>query len=1472
MREEADALSDAADYRAAAAGWERLAGALREAGGPDVLSARSAWSRAASAAADIREGEDAARPEALAAAAALAEALGPGSPEALFAGAAAARLMDDRASSLAEFGRLEGLSRESLGPLHPQTLSAMAARGSLLSGRGGSPAEGGRVLEEALVLQEAELGASHPDTLWTLSALAGARLYAGDDAAAARLYRRALAAQLLTRAPDGYDAAAICHNLSQALAGQGEAENAEAVAAAERGLDIAGRALGPDSGLALALGEAYASALFESRDMAGALAAYRAAAEAQARALGAEDPMTLSTLNNYGVAMLNSGDARGGLALLRDVLEALGRTEGPDAYATLMAAGSVADALAMTGDRDGSVAMYRRAADGLAGLLGPDHPDALGMANNLAVELRRAGDIAGARDLSARTARALEDRLGPDDRRTLWALGNLAGMTRDAGDPRAARELDQRVLDGLERTLGPGHPDTLAASANLAVSLHSAGDLAGAASLYRRSAAALAEALGLSSPEAMAAMNNLGALLTETGDWAGASEVLAAVLADKEARLGASDESVLGTALNLGRALHGLGDYAGALDLYRRAAAAPWGPDHPGRLAVMNNTASARMALGDSDGATAALGEVLSLLESSRGPDHPDTVAARINMASALLAAGDADGAERLAAQALASAAAALGQDHPLAVAASLDLALVRNARSDPAGAADRLARALERAVRVSGPHSPQAALAQYLLGEVHADMREYGAAVFWLKLSVESALVARGTMGSLDEGLRANYMRTVELRYQSLFDLLMTLGRTDEAMEVLDLLKDEELRSLDPKPVPAGSGDDAAAGTAAGLPGPRGAAGVEPAEGQAGTPVPPGGGVPAPSGTGAAAPGSDGAGAAASSGTPAGDGSGSGGPGALTDEVPDIFYGTPEEPARLAYLALAESVREANGPGGGRPGSASVPGVSGGAAGFREAQRRLLRRLPPEEEEGEVFAAFDRGIQGLFGGAAGQAVSEGREGSEGQALAGGREGSEGQAPAGGREGSEGHAPAGGREGSEGQAVAGGWEGREGQAASEGGEVGVGPAFDEGLEGREGLPGGKALTARAAAGMEARRRLATVAGEGTAVIYAVSAPRTLHLVMVTHDGVTARRSPVGRSEISRLSREFRDLVGSPFRDPRGPGARLYDALIRPLKGDLEAAGTRALALSLDGPLRYVPVAALWDGERWLVERYPTAVFTRATAASDGDGGDLAGDGAVANAMGVTAAWPGFPELRGVAEEIAAVVGKDGVPGVLRGEGRLDAEFDRRALAGALASGAPVLHVASHFRLDPGDLLNTALLLGDGRTLSLREIRSGEGLDFSGLDLLTLSACDTGSGASRHDDGREVESLGEIVQRAGARTVLATLMPVDDAATPGLMREFYLLRYAEGEGKAEALRGAQLKVMRNVSGAASSGGSSPVAAPGGGSAPGEAPAAGTRGRPLSASGARAAEAAPPWGGAGFSHPYFWAPFVIMGDWR
>ncbi|HEU4594221.1 MAG TPA: CHAT domain-containing protein [Pyrinomonadaceae bacterium] len=363
-------------------------------------------------------------------------------------------------------------------------------------------------------------------------------------------------------------------------------------------------------------------------------------------------------------------------------------------------------------------------------------------------------------------------------------------------------------------------------------------------------------------------------------------------------------------------------------------------------------------------------------------------------------------------------------------------------------------------------------------------------------------------------------------------------------------------------------------------------------------------------------------------------------------------------------------------------------------------------------------------------------------------------------------------------------------------------------------------------------------------GGDAVALYTIITEQKYYVLLYTRDAMIAREYPIRAAELNAKIFAFREAVQSPSTDPRPLAQELYRIIFGPVAKDLEQARAETLMWSLDGALRYVPLAALHDGERYVVERYRNVVFTPATQANlkDRPRAQTKGLG-----FGVSKAHGDFGALPAVPEELRSIFREESAPsapearGVLPGRILMDEEFTGEALRSALRQRYPLVHIASHFAFKPGDETDSSLLLGDGRLLTLAQIKSATNL-FGGVDLLTLSACDTASGGAA-TDGREVESFGVLAQRQGAKAVLASLWPVADASTRRLMQEFYRLR-GEGEAmtKAEALRRAQLELLR-------------------GGADAQASARERRG--LSVGGAT-----PP----RFSHPYFWAPFILIGNWR
>ncbi len=327
--------------------------------------------------------------------------------------------------------------------------------------------------------------------------------------------------------------------------------------------------------------------------------------------------------------------------------------------------------------------------------------------------------------------------------------------------------------------------------------------------------------------------------------------------------------------------------------------------------------------------------------------------------------------------------------------------------------------------------------------------------------------------------------------------------------------------------------------------------------------------------------------------------------------------------------------------------------------------------------------------------------------------------------------------------------------------------------------------------------------------------------------------------------------------------------------------------TQTILWSLDGNLRYVPMAALYDGEKkqYLVERYNHVNFTRAdknkmtrpvspvwTGAGFGT--------SKAQTVEILGDRISFSPLPGVTEELSAIFKQgDSSGGILAGDTLKDTEFNKTFnkanFLAKLKQRRPVVHIASHFNFRPGDEARSFLLMGDGTAFTLADMKKETNM-FQGVELLTLSACNTA--ANQTDaNGREVDAFAELAQRLGAGAVMATLWSVADNSTPWLMRDFYAAREGKsGMNKAEALRQAQLELLNGTAktkplpfaekGAVTSKVKIEIIANGV-----EPKRDGTRSGVVYLSGKDAPlykkdETKP------FAHPYFWSPFVLIGNWR
>ena len=268
---------------------------------------------------------------------------------------------------------------------------------------------------------------------------------------------------------------------------------------------------------------------------------------------------------------------------------------------------------------------------------------------------------------------------------------------------------------------------------------------------------------------------------------------------------------------------------------------------------------------------------------------------------------------------------------------------------------------------------------------------------------------------------------------------------------------------------------------------------------------------------------------------------------------------------------------------------------------------------------------------------------------------------------------------------------------------------------------------------------------------------------------------------------------------------------VYDWLIKPGEAAIAQSNTQTLVFVLDGMFRNLPMAALHDGEQYLLENYNIALTPGLQLL--GPIQSLAPDQLTAVVAGISEPRQGFSALPGVESEVAQIAPQTKAKVVLNQaftQEKLQQRINRRP--------SPIVHLATHGQFS--SLPEETFLLSWDQKINVREfqslLQSRDVTSRQPIELLVLSACQTASG-----DRRAALGLAGLAIRSGARSTLATLWSVQDDSTALLMSDFYnTLTQQPNLKKSEVLRQAQLKLIQNSK---------------------------------------------------FDHPYYWAPFVLIGNW-
>lgn len=270
--------------------------------------------------------------------------------------------------------------------------------------------------------------------------------------------------------------------------------------------------------------------------------------------------------------------------------------------------------------------------------------------------------------------------------------------------------------------------------------------------------------------------------------------------------------------------------------------------------------------------------------------------------------------------------------------------------------------------------------------------------------------------------------------------------------------------------------------------------------------------------------------------------------------------------------------------------------------------------------------------------------------------------------------------------------------------------------------------------------------------------------------------------------------------------------QVYNWLIRDLEADLEASGVKNLVFVLDGALRNIPIAALYDGQtqEYLIQKYSVSL---APSLNLIDPQPLAREELQVLGGGVSEETQDFapiPNVKKEMERVRAAVGAE----ILLDNAFIEGQFK------TLVNENPVtvVHLATHGQFS-SNAEDTFILTWDDK-LSIEELGALLQADtkrLTPIELLVLSACETATG-----DDRAVLGLAGMAVRAGARSTIASLWLAADETTSLMMSRFYEEWVQADITKAEALQKAQLEILQGEN-------------------------------------------------VEFQHPYFWSGFVLVGNW-
>ncbi|MDJ0705478.1 MAG: CHAT domain-containing protein [Leptolyngbyaceae cyanobacterium MO_188.B28] len=317
----------------------------------------------------------------------------------------------------------------------------------------------------------------------------------------------------------------------------------------------------------------------------------------------------------------------------------------------------------------------------------------------------------------------------------------------------------------------------------------------------------------------------------------------------------------------------------------------------------------------------------------------------------------------------------------------------------------------------------------------------------------------------------------------------------------------------------------------------------------------------------------------------------------------------------------------------------------------------------------------------------------------------------------------------------------------------------------------------------------------------TAILYPIILPDQLVVILrlPRSEALQFHRVTLPEAEVSQTLKHLRQQVENRYLSNAffDLSRQVYDWLIQPFEDTLNEQSVQTLVFVSDGVLRNAPMAALYNGQHFLIEDYAIALSPGLQLPASQPLSQLQ---LSAIAFGLSEIRSDFPPHQGFASLINIEPELAEIQAQVPSRAVLNQAFTREALQDFVSTlSTPVVHLATHgqFSANPEE---TFLLAWDQRINidDLSQIlQNREAQNSAAIELLVLSACKTADG-----DSRATLGLAGVAIQAGARSTIASLWYIDDRSTAELMKHLYreLATPTADLTRAEALRRAQVALL------------------------------------------------------------------------